>query len=112
MALLPGVANRTGTAPNLGGTRRCAGIHFASLENMDTPTRALMLALTLGLYACDDTGKAIKEEVKEVDTEEVKQDLKEAGRKVEEGAKEAAEETGKAIDKVDKKVAEQIRNND
>lgn len=76
---------------------------------MLTPTRALMFALTLGSFACDDTGKAIKEEVKEVDTHEVKQDLKEAGRKVEEGAKQAVDETGKAIDKVDKKVAEEIR---
>jgi hypothetical protein len=76
---------------------------------MVTPTRALMFALGLGLFGCDDTGKAIKEEVNEVDTEEVKQDLKEAGRKVEEGAKQAVDETGKAIDKVDKKVAKEIR---
>jgi ribosomal protein L7/L12 len=68
-----------------------------------------MFALGIGLFACDDTGKAIKEEVKEVDTKEVKQDLKEAGRKVEQGAKQAVDETGKVIDKVDKKVAEEIR---
>ncbi len=78
--------------------------------DMLTKARALVVALGLGLFACDDTGQAIKEEAKEVDTEEVKQDLKEAGRKVEEGAKQAVEETGKAIDKVDKKVAEEIRN--
>jgi hypothetical protein len=76
---------------------------------MLTPTHALMFALGIGLFACDDTGKAIKEEVKEVDTKEVKQDLKEAGRKVEQGAKQAVDETGKVIDKVDKKVAEEIR---
>ena len=76
---------------------------------MITPTRALMFAFSYGLLACDDTGKAIKEEVKEVDTEQVKQDLKETGRKVEEGAKQAVDETGKVIDKVDKKVAEEIR---
>jgi len=76
---------------------------------MVTPARVVMFALGIGLVACDDTGKAIKEEVKQVDTEEVKQDLKEAGRKVEKGAKQAVDETGKAIDKVDKKVAEEIR---
>jgi hypothetical protein len=84
-------------------------------------------ALSLGVIACDDTGKAIKEEVKEIDKEEVKQDLKAAasavgsaaqkvGEKVDEmapkvveGVKDAAKETGKAIDKVDKKAAEEIR---
>lgn len=76
---------------------------------MLTPTHALVFALGIGLFACDDTGKAIKEEVKKVDTEEVKQDLKDAGRKVEQGAKQAVDETGKAIDKVDKKVAAEIR---
>ena len=76
---------------------------------------------------CDDTGKALKEEVKEIDKEEVKRDLKEAaatvdsaaqkvGQKVDEtapkvveGVKEAAKETEKVIDKVDKKAAEEIR---
>ena len=76
---------------------------------MLSPIRALVLALGLGLFACDDTGKAIKQEVKEVDTEQVKQDLKETGKKLEEGAQQALDETGKAIDKVDKKVAEEIR---
>jgi hypothetical protein len=76
---------------------------------MLTPTHALAFALGVGLFGCDDTGKAIKAEVKEVDTKEMKQDLKEAGRKVEQGAKQAVDETGKAIDKVDKKVAEEIR---
>jgi ribosomal protein L7/L12 len=76
---------------------------------MLTPTHALAFALGVGLLACDDTGKAIKQEVKEVDTQEVKKDLKEAGRKVEQGAKQAVDETGKVIDKVDKKVAEEIR---
>jgi hypothetical protein len=76
---------------------------------MLTPIRALVLALGLGLLACDDTGKAIKQEVKEVDTEQVKRDLEDAGKKLEEGTKRALEETGKAIDKVDKKVAEEIR---
>ncbi|MDF3065139.1 MAG: hypothetical protein K0R38_740 [Polyangiaceae bacterium] len=71
--------------------------------------RTLPLVLATASFACDDTGKAIKEEVKEVDTEEVKKDLKETGRKVEEGAKQAVDETGKVIDKVDKKVAEEIR---
>jgi ribosomal protein L7/L12 len=77
--------------------------------SMLTPTHALVFALGIGLFACDDTGKALKEEVKEVDKQKVKQDLKEAGRKVEEGAKQAVDETGKVIDKVDKKVAEEIR---
>ena len=76
---------------------------------MSTLTRATLFAVGLGLFACDDTGKAIKEEVKEVDTKQVKQDLKETGRKMEEGAKQAVDATGKAIDKVDKKVAEEIR---
>jgi hypothetical protein len=76
---------------------------------MLSPIRALVLALGLGLFACDDTGKAIKQEVKEVDTEQVKQDLKETGKKLEEGAQQALDQTGKAIDKVDKKVAEEIR---
>jgi hypothetical protein len=84
-------------------------------------------ALTLGVIACDDTGKAIKEEVKEIDKQEVKQDLKaaasavgsaaqkvgekvdEVAPKVVEGVKDAAKETEKAIDKVDKKAAEEIR---
>jgi hypothetical protein len=79
------------------------------MQRMRTPTHALVFALGIGLFACDDTGKAIKEEVKEVDTEEVKQDIKKAGRKVEQRAKQAVDETGKAIDKVDKKVAEEIR---
>jgi ribosomal protein L7/L12 len=68
-----------------------------------------MFVLGLTLFGCDDTGKAIKEEVKEVDQEQVKRDIKDAGRKVEAGAKRAADETGKVIDKVDKKVAEEIR---
>lgn len=76
---------------------------------MPTPIRALVLALGLGLFACDDTGKAIEQEVKEVDTEQVKRDLKETGKKLEQGAKQALDETGKAIDKVDKKVAEEVR---
>jgi ribosomal protein L7/L12 len=76
---------------------------------MNTLTRAALFAVGLGHFACDDTGKAIKEEVKEVDTQQVKQDLKETGRKVEAGAKQAVDATGKAIDKVDKKVAEEIR---
>jgi ribosomal protein L7/L12 len=76
---------------------------------MRTHLRCLTFVLGLGLLACDDTGKALKQEVKEVDTEEVKRDLAEAGRKLEEGAKQAVDETGKAIDKVDKKVAEEIR---
>jgi hypothetical protein len=71
--------------------------------------RAFALALGLGLFACDDTGKAIKQEVKEVDTEQVKRDLQDAGKKLEEGAKDALDQTAKAIDKVDKKVAEEIR---
>ena len=79
------------------------------IGRMNTPTRAALVALGLSLFACDDTGKAIKEEVKEVDTAQVKQDLKETGRKVEEGAKQAVDKTEKAIDKVDKKVAEEIR---
>lgn len=79
------------------------------MGRMHTPIRAALVALGLGLCACDDTGKAIKEEVKEVDTQQVKRDLKETGRKVEEGAKQAVDATGKAIDKVDKKVAEEIR---
>jgi hypothetical protein len=87
----------------LGWHRAC----FA--KPMLTPIRALVLALGLGLLACDDTGKAIKQEVKEVDTEQVKRDLEDAGKKLEEGTKRALEETGKAIDKVDKKVAEEIR---
>ena len=79
------------------------------------------------LAACDDTGKAIKEEVQEIDEQQVKQDLKEgaaavgsaaervgqkvdeAAPKVVEGVKDAVQETGKAIDKVDKKAAEEIR---
>jgi hypothetical protein len=76
---------------------------------MINPTRAVMFALGVVLLGCDDTGKAIKEEVKEVDEEQVKRDVKEAGRKMEAGAKRAADETGKVIDKVDKKVAEEIR---
>lgn len=79
------------------------------MYSMLTPTHALAFALGVGLFACDDTGKALKEEVKQVDTQEVKEDLKEAGRKVEQGAKQAVDETGKVIDKVDKKVAEEIR---
>jgi hypothetical protein len=76
---------------------------------MINPTRAVMFALGVVLLGCDDTGKAIKEEVKEVDEEQVKRDVKEAGRKMEAGAKRAADETGKVIDKVDKKGAEEIR---
>jgi ribosomal protein L7/L12 len=76
---------------------------------LTSTTRALVLTAGLGLFGCDDTGKAIKEEVKEVDTQEVKQDLKETGRQVEDGAKQAVDATAKAIDKVDKKVAEEIR---
>ncbi len=84
-------------------------------------------ALVVCLIGCDDTGKAIREEVKEVDGHEVKRDLKEgadavgsavreAGRKVDEaapkvveGLSHAVDETKKAIDKVDKKAAEEIR---
>jgi hypothetical protein len=84
-------------------------------------------ALSLSVISCDDTGKAIKEEVKEIDGQEVKRDLKAAasavgsaaekvGEKVDEvapkvvdGVKDAAKETEKAIDKVDKKAAEEIR---
>jgi len=94
---------------------------------MFTNTRIRVAALGLCLVACDDTGKAIKEEVEEVDEQQVKQDLKEGaaavgsaakkvGRKVDEaapkvvdGLKEAVDETGKAIDQVDKKAAEEIR---
>lgn len=95
---------------------------------MFTPARtAAGLLFCLCLMACDDTGKAIKEEVQEIDKQEVKQDLKEgaaavgsaaekAGRKVDEaapkvveGVKNAVDEAGKAIDKVDKKAAEEIR---
>jgi hypothetical protein len=90
--------------------------------------------LGLGLAACDDTGRAIRDEVKEIDTQEVKRDLKaaaatvgsaaekagrkvdEAGRKVDEaapkvveGVKNVAKETEKVIDKIDKKAAEEIR---
>jgi hypothetical protein len=87
--------------------------------------------LGLGLAACDDTGKAIRDEVKEIDTREVKRELKgaaatvgsaaeKAGRKVDEAApkviegvkesvKEVAEETEKVIDKIDKKAAQEIR---
>jgi hypothetical protein len=85
------------------------------------------LAACLLLTACDDTGQAIKEEVKEIDEQQVKRDLKEgaaavgsaaqkvgqkvdeAAPKVVEGVKDAVHETGKAIDKVDKKAAEEIR---
>jgi hypothetical protein len=88
----------------------------------------LLTAVSLvGVAACDDTGKAIRDEVKEVDGEQVKEDLKEAaatvgsaaqkaGQKVDEaapkvieGVKDAARETEKAIDTVDKKAAEEIR---
>lgn len=83
---------------------------------MFNSARIRVAALGLCLMACDDTGKAIQEEVKEVDTQEVKQDLKEGAAAVGSAAKtvgrkvdEAADETGKVIDKVDKKAAEEIR---
>jgi len=89
----------------------------------------VLAAVVVGLNvaACDDTGKAIRDEVKEIDKQEVKRDLKaaaatvgsvanKAGRKVDEatpkvveGVRDLAEATGKAIDKVDKKVAREIR---
>jgi len=86
-----------------------------------------VVVIGLGLAACDDTGKAIRDEVKEIDKQEVKRDLKaaaaavgsvanKAGRKVDEatpkvveGVKDLAEDTGKLIDKVDKKAAQEIR---
>jgi hypothetical protein len=108
---------------------RAAGIELACSYCMFTSARtaAGLLLCPLCLMACDDTGKAIKEEVQEIDKQEVKRDLKEgaaavgsaaekAGRKVDEaapkvveGVKNAVDEAGKAIDKVDKKAAEEIR---
>jgi hypothetical protein len=95
---------------------------------MAHPVSVISVALVaLVLFGCDDTGKAIREEVKEIDKQEVKRDLKaaaatvgsaaeKAGEKVKEatpklieGAKDVAEETGKVIDKIDKKTAEEIR---
>jgi phage-related minor tail protein len=92
------------------------------------PARLISVAaLSLVSVGCDDTSKAIKEEVKEIDGQEVKRDLKAAastlssaavklGQKVDEAApkvvdsvKSAAKETEKVIDKVDKKAAEEIR---
>jgi hypothetical protein len=69
----------------------------------------------LGLFAaaCDDTGKAIRDEVKEIDKQEVKRDVKAAASSVAsatvQGAKEVAKETGEIVDKIDKKAAEEIR---
>jgi len=81
----------------------------------------------LALTGCDDTGKAIKEEVQEIDKDAVKRDMKtaaaavtsaardaahevkQAAPQVVEGAKDAARETGKAIDTLDKKAADEIR---
>ncbi|HKO47492.1 MAG TPA: hypothetical protein VJV79_07205 [Polyangiaceae bacterium] len=95
---------------------------------MAHPAALISIALVgLVLVGCDDTGKAIREEVKEIDKQEVKRDLKaaaasvgsaaeKAGEKVEqatpkviEGVKDVAAETGKVIDKIDKKVADEIR---
>ncbi len=66
----------------------------------------LLLLCSLG---CDDTGKAIKEEVQEVDEEQVKQDLKEGAAAVGSAAEKVVDKTKEAIDKVDKKAAEEIR---
>jgi NTP pyrophosphatase (non-canonical NTP hydrolase) len=76
---------------------------------MVTAARLLAFTLVLGVAACDDTGKAIKEEVREIDEQEVKQDLKDSAAAVGSAAKQVGHEAGKAIDKVDKKVAEEIR---
>ncbi len=76
---------------------------------MVTPAHLLGFTLALGILACDDTGKAIKQEVKEIDEQQVKQDLKEGAAVVGSAAKQVGHEAGKAIDKVDKKVAEEIR---
>jgi hypothetical protein len=76
---------------------------------MSTPLRLLGFTLIFGILGCDDTGRAIKEEVKEIDEQEVKQDLKDGAAAVGSAAKQIGHETGQAIDKVDKKVAEEIR---
>jgi hypothetical protein len=111
---------------------RCVGWHplcYRVMEEVVMHASRLIAAaaLSLGVISCDDTGKAIKEEVKEIDKQEVKQDLKaaasavgsaaekveqkvdEVAPKVIEGVKDAAKKTEKAIDKVDKKAAEEIR---
>jgi hypothetical protein len=86
-----------------------SGTYFASPPAMFPRTRELILALAVVVSACDDTGKAIKEEVKEIDKQEVKQDIKESAAAVGSAAKEIGHEAGKAIDKIDKTVAEEIR---
>jgi gas vesicle protein len=89
-----------------------SGIQFASTSCMSSPARPVVFAVfavACGLIACDDTGKAIKDEVKEIDKQQVKQDLKDSAAAVGSAAKEVGHEAEKAIDKVDKKVAEEIR---
>lgn len=61
------------------------------------------------LLGCDDTGKAIKDEIKEVDEKQVEQDLKQGAAAVGSAAEKVVDKTAKAIDKVDKKAAEEIR---
>jgi hypothetical protein len=76
---------------------------------MNMLARLMGFTLALSVVACDDTGKAIKQEVKEIDEQEVKQDLKEGAAAVGSAAKQVGQEASEAIDKVDKKVAEEIR---
>jgi hypothetical protein len=61
------------------------------------------------LFGCDDTGKAIVEEVNEIDKQEVKRDVQAAASAVGSAAREVARETGKVVDEIDKKAAEKIR---
>jgi hypothetical protein len=79
------------------------------MKAMVPPARLVVLTLALSVVACDDTGKAIKAEVKEIDEQEIKRDLKESAAAVGSAAKQVGHEAGKAIDQVDKKVAEEIR---
>lgn len=71
----------------------------------------LISALALGVFClgCDDTGKAIQQEVKEIDEEQVKRDLKQGAATVGSAADKLVKKTEEAIDKVDKKAAEEIR---
>lgn len=90
------------------------------------------LVTTLSLIGCDDTAQAIREESHEERREEQREEAAErqsqkseaevrdaddraedtverVGDDIERGVKNAAVETGRVIDKVDKKVAKEIR---
>lgn len=69
----------------------------------------VLLSATTG---CDDTAKAVKEEVREADLREADRKVRQAAQETKSEVKEAARELGKAVDAIDKTVANEIRDDD